>query len=300
MWKKARVFSALVLAALLLTLSVAAEGLANLPELPENQCVVDAANMLSPETEQWLDQYNGELQRTCQGACIAVLTVDDVAPLSVADYATEAFNEWCVGARTENNGVLLLLSRTSPKHPDGDYYAVLGDGLDSTRLSSELSHVLQTNLEDLFAEANYDAAVEQTVPHIGDIIQKLYEEGEVHPMPDSPKPKPKPAPRPTSWSERFYLIAVLGAIYFKRWLLQLFFLPILAGIISGNFSVHIGGGHFHFGGGGGSGSGGSHGGSSGGFGGFGGGGSSGGFSGGSGGGFGGMGGGSSHGGGAGR
>lgn len=291
MWKQARLWFALLLAALLLTLSVAAEGLVDLPDLPKNQCVVDEADMLTPETEQWLDQYNGELQHTAQGACIAVLTVDDVSPLSVADYATEAFNQWGVGSHTENNGVLLLLSRTSMKYEDGDYYAALGDGLDGTRLSSELSHLLQTYMEDSFAAGDYDTAVTDTVSHIGEVVQALYAEEDIQPTPSQPNREP----RPVTWSQRMLLLTVLGSMLLKRKLMLMMFLPLLIGIMGGNFTIHTGSGDIHFGGGGGS-SGGSHSG----FGGGSSGGSSGGFGGGSGGGFGGMGGGGSHGGGAGR
>lgn len=125
-----------------LAVPVSAEGLAEFPDLPKNVCVVDDADMLSNETEQWLDSLNGTLQQECEGATIAVLTVQDIGVLSAADYATQAFNEWGVGDKNENNGVLVLMCRTSLRHSDGDYYVALGKGLDGTQLSSELKMML--------------------------------------------------------------------------------------------------------------------------------------------------------------
>lgn len=175
--KVKKIFSVLLtlcLAASLLALPAQASNLADFPRLPDDTSVVDDADMLSRDTEQWLNAGNGTLQDKCKGATIAVLTVEDTGALSTEDYATQVFNDWGVGSKKENNGVLILLTRTSTQYPDGDYYAVLGKGLDGTRLSSELSMLLQKKMEDDFAAGNYDAAVRSTVNAIADIIADEY------------------------------------------------------------------------------------------------------------------------------
>lgn len=163
-----------LLLAVVLILPVQAADLADFPDFPRSTSVVDDAGMLSGSTEDWLDEANGTLQEKCEGATIAVLTVDNTGVLSTADYATEAFNTWGVGDRKEDNGVLLLLTRTSEKYPDGDYYAALGKGLDGTRLGSELSTVLQKKMEDPFADGDYDRAVKDTVTEMAEIIADEY------------------------------------------------------------------------------------------------------------------------------
>ena len=160
--------------AILFCVIPASAALAELPELPKGSSVVDAANMLSAETEQWLDEGNGQLQNACEGAAIAVLTVQDTGVLSKADYAAEAFNEWGVGNKKENNGVLVLLMRTSPDYADGDYYVVLGKSLLDTQLDSELSMLLRSNMEEDFARGDYDSAVRKTVSAIADSIMQQY------------------------------------------------------------------------------------------------------------------------------
>lgn len=174
MKKVTAVFLAFLLLMALLVVPASASGLADFPNLPKSECVVDDANMLSADTENWLDDANGTLQEKCKGATIAVLTVQDTGALSTADYAAEAFNEWGVGNKKENNGVLLLLTKTSPQFADGDYYAALGKGLDGTRLSNELSMLLQKKMESNFAAGDYDAAVKDSVTAMAEIIAEEY------------------------------------------------------------------------------------------------------------------------------
>ena len=160
--------------AILFCVTPAAAGLAELPKLPKDTSVVDAADMLSPETEKWINTGNGQLQKACEGATVAVLTVQDTGVLEKADYATDAINEWGVGDKDEGNGVLVLLMRTSPQYADGDYYVALGQGLQGTQLDSELSMILQQQMEDDFARGDYDAAVRKTVEAIANAIMQQY------------------------------------------------------------------------------------------------------------------------------
>lgn len=165
---------AVVCMLVLLAVPAAASGLADFPDLPKSKCVVDDANMLSSGVEDWLDDINGALQENCKGAAVAVLTVDNTGALSTADYATQAFNEWGVGNKKKNNGVLVLLTRTSTQFPTGDYYVALGKGLDGTQLSKELSVLLQNQMEASFASGDYDTAVKNTVYKIAQLIADHY------------------------------------------------------------------------------------------------------------------------------
>ncbi len=146
---------------------------AQLPQLPSSKCVVDDANVLSESTEQTLDSLNKELQDSCDGATIAVLTVQYTGTLSTEDYALQAFEAWGVGSSTENNGVLLLLVMESPNYEDGDYYMTVGDGYRNTALYSQASTLVQT-MEDEFAAKNYDAAVLTCVQNVADVIADQY------------------------------------------------------------------------------------------------------------------------------
>ena len=89
------------LSALLLVFVVSAAALcpafaatASLPSLPSGQCVVDDANVLSSSTVQTIQDLNTQLDASCKGAQIGVLTVDYTGSVSTEDYAVEAANTW--------------------------------------------------------------------------------------------------------------------------------------------------------------------------------------------------------------
>ena len=83
---------------------------------------MDDADVLSEDTTAYLEQLNGQLEASCSGAQIGVLTVQYTGSASTEEYALEAFNAWGIGSKEHNNGVLLLLVMESPRYPDGDYY----------------------------------------------------------------------------------------------------------------------------------------------------------------------------------
>ena len=114
---------------------------AQLPSLPKDQCVVDGAGVLSSSTVQTIQDLNTQLDASCKGAQIGVLTVDYTGSVSTEDYAVEAANTWGLGSSSENNGVLILLVMQSPEYADGDYYLTYGDGFRNTTLAKQASAI---------------------------------------------------------------------------------------------------------------------------------------------------------------
>ena len=146
---------------------------ASLPDLPKDQCVVDDANVLSSSTVQTIQDLNTQLDASCKGAQIGVLTVDYTGSVSTEDYAVEAANTWGLGSSSENNGVLILLVMQSPEYADGDYYLTCGDGFQNTTLASQASAIAQT-MEDDFASQNYDGAVTTCARNVANTIADIY------------------------------------------------------------------------------------------------------------------------------
>ena len=146
---------------------------AQLPDLPSSQCVVDDANILSDSTTQTIVDLNNQLQSSCNGAQIGVLTVDYTGNYSTEDYATQAFNAWGIGSASENNGVLILLVMESPIYEDGDYYVTYGDGFRNTTLESQASALAQT-MEGDFVNRDYSDAVITCANNVADTIADIY------------------------------------------------------------------------------------------------------------------------------
>lgn len=167
--------SALVLALVVgaAALCPAALAAASLPDLPKDECVVDDANILSDSTTQTIIDLNAQLEQSCNGAQIGVLTVDYTGNYSTEDYATQAFNAWGIGSASENNGVLILLVMESPIYEDGDYYVTYGDGFRNTTLAKQSSAIAQT-MEDQFAAKDYDGAVTTCARNVANTIADIY------------------------------------------------------------------------------------------------------------------------------
>ena len=146
---------------------------AQLPSLPKDQCVVDGAGVLSSSTVQTITELNAQLESSCSGAQIGVLTVEYTGNDSTEDYATQAFNAWGIGSSSQNNGVLILLVMESSQYADGDYYLTYGDGFRNTTLAKQSSAIAQT-MEDQFAAKDYDGAVTTCARNVANTIADIY------------------------------------------------------------------------------------------------------------------------------
>ena len=146
---------------------------AQLPSLPKGECVVDSAGVLSSSTVQTITELNAQLESSCSGAQIGVLTVEYTGNDSTEDYATQAFNAWGIGSSSQNNGVLILLVMESAQYADGDYYLTYGDGFRNTTLAKQASAIAQT-MEDQFAAKDYDGAVTTCARNVANTIADIY------------------------------------------------------------------------------------------------------------------------------
>ena len=146
---------------------------AQLPNLPKDQCVVDGAGVLSSSTVQTITELNAQLESSCSGAQIGVLTVEYTGNDSTEDYATQAFNAWGIGSSSNNNGVLILLVMESAQYADGDYYLTYGDGFRNTTLAKQSSAIAQT-MENQFAAKDYDGAVTTCARNVANTIADIY------------------------------------------------------------------------------------------------------------------------------
>ena len=126
-----------------------------------------------PFSTQTIIDLNNQLQSSCNGAQIGVLTVDYTGNYSTEDYATQAFNAWGIGDATNNNGVLILLVMESPIYEDGDYYVTYGDGFRNTTLESQASALAQT-MEGDFVNRDYSDAVITCANNVADTIASVY------------------------------------------------------------------------------------------------------------------------------
>jgi uncharacterized protein len=109
---KKRLISASFVLMLALALAVPAFAVV---EQSDAYYVADYAGVLSYEIEQKIISSNIDLEQKCKGAQIVVVTVQYLEGIPSDEYAMQLFNDWGVGSKTENNGMLLLLSTEEKK-----------------------------------------------------------------------------------------------------------------------------------------------------------------------------------------
>ena len=87
----------------------AAPGAQALVEQSADFFVADYANVLTEVTRQDIISANIDLEQECSGAQIVIVTIEYLNGVPSDEYATKLFNDWEVGSREANNGMLLLL-----------------------------------------------------------------------------------------------------------------------------------------------------------------------------------------------
>ena len=175
-----RRLTGLVLSALVLTALALPAFAADIPAAPSGHAVLDQAGVLSEETINTVDACNNALAST--GAEIGVLTVDFTGNLSIDDYALQVFNEWGIGDKKKENGVLFLLVTG-----DQNYYCTLGTGLEGEITYSRLKSLLNDYAEPAFAKGDYDACVTEFTGAVYSELCSLYG---ITPGEGQPQPKP--------------------------------------------------------------------------------------------------------------
>ncbi len=145
---------AVLLAIFLLGGILAPAALAKAPKRPENKYVLDSAGVLSSSVEKHIISGNERLFRE-YGAEVVVVTVDFLDGESIDDYAVELFNDWGIGSKERDNGILLVMAIG-----EDNYYALSGAGIDDYFDGAMFRAMLDDYLEEDFAAGDYGPGAE--------------------------------------------------------------------------------------------------------------------------------------------
>ncbi len=141
-------------------------------QVDKKNAVADHADILSAETENYINEISISLSDAC-GAQIGVYTVDELlGNTTMEGFAYNVFNDWELGSADQNNGVLLLLA---PYEADGgDYYIMRGSGLESRLSISTLGSLLDEYMEPYWATGDYDTGTQKTVQALANRLCSIY------------------------------------------------------------------------------------------------------------------------------
>jgi len=142
-----------ILAILTFALTASPAALARVPQ-SEEFYVADYAAVLTDATKYDIVDANIDLEQKCKGAQIVIVTVEYLGGVPSDEYATGLFNDWGVGSKSENNGMLLLLATEEKKG-----WLVVGSGISNVFTD----RMCEDYLEDYFwtdvDAGRYDSAV---------------------------------------------------------------------------------------------------------------------------------------------
>ncbi len=170
MKKRAVVFLAILLVAVMIVpISANASGL-SIPEKPENQYVLDEANVIPDDIEADIISKNQQLFEQT-GAQVVIVAVDFISGRDIEEYAYQIFNDWGVGSKERNNGVLFVMSTA-----EEDYWLMSGYGIEDFLTGAYLKNVLNTYVEPDFAVGDYGAAAQKLVDNMSATLTNYYME----------------------------------------------------------------------------------------------------------------------------
>jgi uncharacterized protein len=133
-------------------------------EIPKpKDWVSDFANIISAKAKQRLTAVCVELDQKTH-AQIAVVTIDTTAGTPIGDYARLLFNQWGIGHKEDNRGMLVLLSKT-----DRTYYIAVGRGFESLFSNERVASIGAKMVPEL-RQGHFDVALLHTVDEIAGIV----------------------------------------------------------------------------------------------------------------------------------
>lgn len=126
--------------------------------------VSDYAGVIDDSTETYLNSLLKELEEKTT-AEIAVLTVGTTAPLDIIDYGMAVFDQWKIGKKGEDNG-LLFLSAIS----DRAMHIFTGYGLEGLLPDGKVGEVRDKEILPYFRLEDYSGGIKRGVEAFARII----------------------------------------------------------------------------------------------------------------------------------
>jgi uncharacterized protein len=115
--------------------------------------VTDQAGILSPMTRQQLESALQQLE-SIGGTQLAVLTLPDLAGLTIEQASIRVVDEWKLGSEAADNGVLLLVARDERR-----VRIEVGQGLEGTLTDAYSKRIIDEAITPLFRAGDMNGGV---------------------------------------------------------------------------------------------------------------------------------------------
>ncbi|OGA24642.1 MAG: hypothetical protein A3I02_01650 [Betaproteobacteria bacterium RIFCSPLOWO2_02_FULL_67_26] len=161
------------LAAVLLFAPAFAAGQVPVPPLAAR--VTDLTGTLSGEQRAAVEARLAELESR-KGSQVAVLLVPTVQPETIEQYATRVFDQWKLGRKGVNDGVLLAIARNDRK-----LRIEVGYGLEGAIPDAYAKRIIEEDITPRFRQGDFFGGVSAGVDRIVKLV-----DGEAMPPPERP------------------------------------------------------------------------------------------------------------------
>lgn len=134
-------------------------------DFPEPQGYVnDFANILSSETRETLEQNLTQLEED-SSIEIALVIIESLEEITIEDYAVRLFEDWKIGKKNKDNGVLLLIALN-----ERELRIEVGYGLEPTLTDSKAGRIIRDIITPEFKKGDYETGVINGIEAIIKII----------------------------------------------------------------------------------------------------------------------------------
>ncbi len=146
-WRRLLLFTLLWLGGTLVSVAQIEK---ELPARPSPQRLVnDLAGMMTPAQQEKLEQQLVEFDNTTSSQ-VAVVTVPSLNDHDVAEYAIALFNNWGIGRKGKNNGILIFASSGDRK-----MWIVTGQGMEGALTDAQAGRIVRNEMVPEFKAGNY-------------------------------------------------------------------------------------------------------------------------------------------------
>ena len=169
-----RIISVFILLVMITSLTIAFVGCSakesiDVPEVQQDVFVYDQDECINNEIEAEINFMVKEL-REKTGAEFAIVSVTSLSGYTIEEYAYELFNTLGIGEKGEDNGVLLLFSKS-----DERVRLEIGRGLEGCLNDAKCGRILDNNFVPYREEGDYTKATRNTVIAVINAIAEEYQ-----------------------------------------------------------------------------------------------------------------------------
>lgn len=140
-----------------------------IPTVEKDVYIYDEDNIIDNDVEKDLNKMLVELEEKTEVE-FAIISIESLLGRSIEDYANNLFNALGIGKEGQDNGVLLLFSRS-----DGKVRLEIGRGLEGFLNDSKCGRILDNYFVPYRENDEYTKATEMTAKAVLNVIAEEYE-----------------------------------------------------------------------------------------------------------------------------